>query len=143
MARELAAVKRLAPPGTRFGIQLAHAGRKASAQRPWEGGKPLGPNEDPWPTVAPSAIPFGENWHTPAEMTEADMARVRDAFINSIKRALRIGFDAIELHMAHGYLFHSFMSALGLGQNTPPCWLRSLARSSTTAFAFMFLFRPS
>jgi NADPH2 dehydrogenase len=96
----------------KFGIQIAHAGRKASAQLPWEGGQALKTGQDPWPTVAPSAVPAGTDWHTPAEMTEADMARVRDAFLNSIKRALRIGFDAIELHMAHGYLFHSFMSPI-------------------------------
>jgi 2,4-dienoyl-CoA reductase-like NADH-dependent reductase (Old Yellow Enzyme family) len=94
----------------KLGIQLAHAGRKASAQRPWEGGGSLPPDGDPWPTIAPSAIPFGENWHTPREMTLDDIARVREAFVNSAKRALRIGFDAIELHYAHGYLVHSFMS---------------------------------
>jgi NADPH2 dehydrogenase len=96
----------------KFGIQIAHAGRKASSQLPWDGGHALKAGQDPWPTIGPSALPFGENWHTPAEMTESDMARVRDAFVNSIKRALRIGFDAIELHMAHGYLFHSFMSPI-------------------------------
>jgi NADPH2 dehydrogenase len=94
----------------KFGIQLGHAGRKASAQLPWGGGLALKAGEDPWPTVAPSATPFGENWHTPAAATEADMARIRDAFVNSVKRALRIGFDSIELHMAHGYLLHSFIS---------------------------------
>jgi NADPH2 dehydrogenase len=96
----------------KFGIQLAHSGRKGSAQRPWEGGHALKAGEDPWETVAASAIPFGDNWHTPREATEADMNRVRDAFVNSTKRALRIGFDAIELHMAHGYLLHGFMSPL-------------------------------
>lgn len=96
----------------KFGIQIAHAGRKASAQKPWEGGLALKAGQDPWPTIAPSAVPAGEGWHTPAEMTEADMAQVRDAFLDSIKRALRIGFDAVELHMAHGYLMHSFMSPI-------------------------------
>jgi 2,4-dienoyl-CoA reductase-like NADH-dependent reductase (Old Yellow Enzyme family) len=94
----------------KFGVQLAHAGRKASAQRPWEGGGALKPHEDPWETMAPSAIPFGPGWHTPRAMTADDMARVRDAFVASAKRAVRIGFDAIELHMAHGYLAHSFLS---------------------------------
>ncbi|MBS0536950.1 MAG: NADH:flavin oxidoreductase/NADH oxidase [Proteobacteria bacterium] len=94
----------------KFGVQLAHAGRKASSQRPWEGGTYLRPNEDPWQTIAPSAIPFGEGWHVPREMTEADMDRVRDAFVSSARRALRIGFDEIELHLAHGYLMHSFLS---------------------------------
>jgi NADPH2 dehydrogenase len=96
----------------KLGVQLAHAGRKASAQRPWEGGVALKAGQDPWPTVGPSATPAGEGWHTPAAATEADMNRIRDAFLNAVKRALRIGFDTIELHMAHGYLFHSFMSPI-------------------------------
>jgi 2,4-dienoyl-CoA reductase-like NADH-dependent reductase (Old Yellow Enzyme family) len=96
----------------KFGIQLAHSGRKGSAHRPWEGGAPLKEPADPWPTFAASAIPFGEGWHCPREATEADMNRARDAFVNAAKRALRIGFDAIELHMAHGYLLHGFMSPL-------------------------------
>jgi NADPH2 dehydrogenase len=96
----------------RFGIQLAHSGRKGSAQRPWEGGGALTAAEDPWQTIAASAIPFGDNWHTPREATERDLDRVRDAFVNSAQRALRIGFDAIELHMAHGYLLHGFLSPL-------------------------------
>ena len=94
----------------KFGVQLAHAGRKASSQRPWEGAKALRPDQDPWPTFGPSALPWGEGWHVPREATEADLARVREAFVKSAERALRIGFDEIELHMAHGYLMHSFMS---------------------------------
>ena len=97
----------------KFGIQIAHSGRKGSAQRPWHGGNSLkAGDEDPWPTIAASAISFGDNWHTPREATEADMNRVRDASVNSARRALRIGFDSIELHMAHGYLLHGFMSPL-------------------------------
>ena len=94
----------------KFGIQIAHAGRKASAQKPWEGAGPLPAGADPWPTIAASPLPWGPNWHTPREVTEADMERVRQAFVSSAKRALRIGFDEIELHMAHGYLAHGFMS---------------------------------
>ena len=94
----------------KFGIQLAHAGRKGSSQRPWEGGTFLRPHEDPWDTIAPSAIPFAPGWHTPAAMTPDDLGRVRDAFVAAARRAVRIGFDAIELHMAHGYLLHSFLS---------------------------------
>ena len=96
----------------KLGIQLAHAGRKASSQRPWEGAKALGPNEDPWQTIAPSALPFGPGWHVPREMTVADIERAHAAFVAAATRAVRIGFDAIELHAAHGYLFHSFMSPL-------------------------------
>lgn len=101
----------------KLGIQLAHAGRKASAQRPWQGAKALGPNEDPWPTIAPSALPFGPGWHTPAAMTEDDMARVRASFTQAAHRAVRLGFDAIELHLAHGYLLHSFVSPLSNKRN--------------------------
>jgi NADPH2 dehydrogenase len=96
----------------KLGIQLAHAGRKASSLRPWEGGGALPPDADPWPTIAPSAIPFGPKWHTPRAMEEHDIARVREAFVNSAKRAVRIGFDLIELHYAHGYLAHSFLSPI-------------------------------
>jgi 2,4-dienoyl-CoA reductase-like NADH-dependent reductase (Old Yellow Enzyme family) len=96
----------------KFGVQLAHAGRKASSQRPWEGGGALKPGEDPWETIAPSALPFGPGWHVPREMTAADIERVREAFVAAAARAVRIGFDAIELHGAHGYLIHSFMSPL-------------------------------
>jgi NADPH2 dehydrogenase len=96
----------------RIGIQLAHAGRKASSQRPWEGAQALKSGEDPWETIAPSAIPFGPNWHVPREMTAADMERVRDAFVAAALRAVRAGVDAIELHGAHGYLLHGFVSPI-------------------------------
>jgi 2,4-dienoyl-CoA reductase-like NADH-dependent reductase (Old Yellow Enzyme family) len=98
-------------------IQLAHAGRKASSARPWEGAKALTAAEDAWPTIGPSALPFGPGWHTPAAMTEEDMARVNAAFTDAAKRSLRIGFDAIELHFAHGYLLHSFVSPLANKRN--------------------------
>ncbi len=98
-------------------IQLAHAGRKASAQRPWEGAKALTDAEDAWPTIAPSAIAFGPGWHTPRAMTEEDMARVTAAFTDAAKRALRAGVDAVELHFAHGYLLHSFVSPLSNTRN--------------------------
>ena len=96
----------------KLGIQLAHSGRKGSAQRPWEGGGPLQPNEDAWETIAPSALPYGPAWPVPRAMTAEDIARVQGAFVASARRAVRIGFDAIELHMAHGYLIHSFLSPL-------------------------------
>src|SRR5436309_4920710 len=94
----------------KLGIQLAHAGRKASARRPWEGGQPLGSGEDAWQTIAPSVLPFGADWPLPLDMSLAEMERVGDAFVGAAKRAIRIGFDAIELHGAHGYLIHSFLS---------------------------------
>ena len=101
----------------KLAIQLAHAGRKASSQRPWEGAKALTAEEDAWPTIAPSALPFGPGWHTPAAMTEDDMARVTTAFVDAAKRAVRVGFDAVELHLAHGYLLHSFVSPLSNKRN--------------------------
>jgi len=96
----------------KIGIQLAHAGRKASAQRPWEGAQPLKLEDDPWETIAPSAIPFGPNWPLPRETSLADIERVRDEFVAATKRAVRAGIDAIELHGAHGYLLHSFLSPI-------------------------------
>jgi NADPH2 dehydrogenase len=101
----------------KLAIQLSHAGRKASSQRPWEGGKALSSDEDPWPTIAPSAFPFGPGWHIPRAMTEEDMVLVRSAFVRAAKRAVRIGFDAIELHFAHGYLMHSFISPISNTRN--------------------------
>jgi NADPH2 dehydrogenase len=108
LARVVAQARRMG--GAKFGIQIAHSGRKGSAQRPWEGAAALKAEADPWPTIAASPIPFGDGWPTPREVTEADMERVRAAFVSSAQRALRIGFDEIELHMAHGYLAHGFMS---------------------------------
>jgi 2,4-dienoyl-CoA reductase-like NADH-dependent reductase (Old Yellow Enzyme family) len=110
LARAVAHCRRIG--SAKLAVQLSHAGRKASAQRPWEGGKALPPSEDPWPTIAPSAIPFGPGWHTPRAMTEEDMAHVRARFVDAANRAVRLGFDAIELHFAHGYLMHSFISPL-------------------------------
>jgi 2,4-dienoyl-CoA reductase-like NADH-dependent reductase (Old Yellow Enzyme family) len=96
----------------RLGIQLAHSGRKGSSRRPWEGGQGLKPGEDPWETIAPSAIAFGADWAPPREMNAEDFARVREAFVAASRRAVRLGFEAIELHAAHGYLIHEFLSPL-------------------------------
>jgi len=112
IARVLDAARRVAAPGTRFAIQLAHAGRKASCRRPWEGGQPLTAGEDPWATFGPSDFPFAEGGPVPVALDEKGLARVRDAFCHAADRAVRLGFDAIELHMAHGYLLHSFVSPL-------------------------------
>ncbi len=96
----------------KLGIQLAHAGRKSSARRPWEGGQPLAPGEDAWQTIAPSAVAFGPDWPVPREMAVADMEHVRGSFVEAAKRAIRVGMDVIELHAAHGYLIHSFLSPI-------------------------------
>jgi 2,4-dienoyl-CoA reductase-like NADH-dependent reductase (Old Yellow Enzyme family) len=97
----------------KIGVQLAHAGRKGSARRPWEGrGEGGTAPPDPWQTIAPSAIPFGADWAAPRAMTQDDIEEVRDAFAAAARRAVRCGFDAIELHMAHGYLLHEFLSPI-------------------------------
>jgi 2,4-dienoyl-CoA reductase-like NADH-dependent reductase (Old Yellow Enzyme family) len=95
-----------------IGIQIGHAGRKASSHPPFKGGKPLGPDESPWPTVAPSPIPYGEGWHTPHELTKEELTRLIDSYVAAVERAKRIGFDVVELHSAHGYLLHQFLSPL-------------------------------
>ena len=110
LTRVIAQARRMG--SAKFGIQIAHSGRKGSAQRPWEGALALKPEADPWPTIAASPIPFGDGWHTPREVAEDDMERVRAAFVSAAQRCLRIGFDEIELHMAHGYLAHGFMSPI-------------------------------
>ncbi|WP_406855928.1 NADH:flavin oxidoreductase/NADH oxidase [Alsobacter sp. KACC 23698] len=112
MGRALAAARAVALPGTKFSIQLAHAGRKASVQRPWEGGGPLKPDQDPWQTVGPSAIPFAEGWHVPKAADAHDLDRIEAGFVQAARRAVRLGFDAIELHGAHGYLLHEFQSPI-------------------------------
>jgi anthraniloyl-CoA monooxygenase len=94
----------------RIGLQLAHAGRKGSSGRPWEGGAPLA--EGGWDLVAASAIPYDTGWPTPRAMTRADMDRVRGEFVRAAEMAEAAGFDMLELHMAHGYLLASFISPL-------------------------------
>jgi 2,4-dienoyl-CoA reductase-like NADH-dependent reductase (Old Yellow Enzyme family) len=92
-------------------IQLAHAGRKASCAKPWDGGKPLAPSQGAWQTLGPSAIAFGD-YPAPREMTKEDIhATVRD-FDQAARHALAAGFDVVEVHGAHGYLLHSFCSPL-------------------------------
>lgn len=94
-------------------IQLAHAGRKASVEVPWLGGKPL-PVDNPrcWKTLAPSALPFHDGGPVPAAMTENDIATVVEQFASAARRAEKIGFQVAEIHMAHGYLLHQFLSPL-------------------------------
>ncbi len=102
-------------PNVKLAIQLGHAGRKASAQRPWKGGGPLGPADAPdlpWTTEGPSAIPYAEGWHTPVELDAAGLRRIKQAFVKATRRALRLGLDVVELHGAHGYLLNQFLSPL-------------------------------
>jgi NADPH2 dehydrogenase len=95
----------------KIGIQLGHAGRKASVHVPWNGGGSLNSGEGAWPTVSASAVPFGE-WHVPEAMSGQTMGRVKAAFVQAAERALRLDYDLIELHSAHGYLLHQFLSPL-------------------------------
>lgn len=98
--------------GAVAGIQLAHAGRKASTDAPWRGGASLSPAQGGWPVVAPSAIPFSEAHPVPAALDEAGIDSVVAAFEAGARRALQAGFRVIEIHAAHGYLLHQFLSPL-------------------------------
>ena len=111
LAKVLAHVRALSP--IKLGIQLAHAGRKASSKRPWDGGQ-LIPANDPfgWQTVAPSPIPHASHEPPPHELTVEDIKGLTAAFVASAKRAARLGFEVIEIHAAHGYLLHQFLSPL-------------------------------
>jgi 2,4-dienoyl-CoA reductase-like NADH-dependent reductase (Old Yellow Enzyme family) len=103
----------IAGQGAVPGIQLAHAGRKASTARPWEGGQPLGPDEGGWrPVLAPSAIPYRDDHPVPEALDLAGIERIISAFVTATRRALDAGFRIIELHAAHGYLLHEFLSPL-------------------------------
>jgi 2,4-dienoyl-CoA reductase-like NADH-dependent reductase (Old Yellow Enzyme family) len=97
--------------GVAIGIQLAHAGRKASTYSPWRGHNSVALDDGGWPTLAPSAIAFG-HYAEPVEMTHDDIARTRTAFVDAAKRADALGCDTVELHFAHGYLAHEFLSPL-------------------------------
>jgi 2,4-dienoyl-CoA reductase-like NADH-dependent reductase (Old Yellow Enzyme family) len=94
------------------GMQIAHAGRKASTARPWQGGNPLKTDDGGWQPLAPSPIPFADNDDVPREMSPAEIDGLVKRFAEAAKRALTAGFKVIEIHMAHGYLLHSFLSPL-------------------------------
>ena len=98
--------------GSAFGIQLAHAGRKASTKRPWDGGGVVASDEGGWEAVGPTATPFAGNYPVPRMMTRDDIAQVIEAFRRAAYRSRQVGFDVIELHAAHGYLIHEFLSPL-------------------------------
>ncbi|MBZ6078093.1 NADH:flavin oxidoreductase/NADH oxidase [Microvirga puerhi] len=94
-------------------IQLGHAGRKASTEVPWRGGKQLAPdNVNGWQTEAPSAVPFNIGDNPPTALDRNGLARVRNAFADATRRAARLGLDAVQIHAAHGYLLHQFLSPL-------------------------------
>ena len=108
LAMTIAGIARFSPAA--IGIQLAHAGRKGSAQSPWQGGKALGPDEQPWTTVSSSALPHLPGWPAAQALDEAGMTRVIDGFAQAARRAQRIGLQLAEVHAAHGYLLHQFLS---------------------------------
>jgi len=115
-ARQVEAFRRItdfvAARGAVAGIQLAHAGRKASTDVPWKGGRPLAAGEGAWTTLGPSQIPFDRGFPPPHEMTLADIDRVADEFTTGARRAVEAGFGVVEVHAAHGYLLHEFLSPL-------------------------------
>lgn len=100
------------------GIQLSHAGRKASERRPWDGETPVDAEdaaqrgEQPWTACAPSPLPYADGWPTPQEMTEADIARVIQSFADAARRSLDAGFRVVEVYAAHGFLIHQFLSPI-------------------------------
>jgi len=94
------------------GIQLAHAGRKASITRPWEGSRPLSPAEGGWNPIGPSPLPFGDGFATPVEMDATQIHEVLEAWASAARRAREAGFRVLEIHAAHGYLIHEFLSPL-------------------------------
>ncbi len=103
--------------GAAAAIQLGHAGRKAGTQRPWHGNGPLGEadrarGEAPWPVSGPSALAAAADWPVPRALDRDDMARLREAWRTATLRALDAGFDIVELHCAHGYLLHQFLSPI-------------------------------
>ena len=111
LAPILAAMRRHSP--IKIGIQLSHAGRKASTNVPWEGGAQIAPDApNGWQTEGPSAVPHTEGDAAPLALDAPGLERVRDSFVAAARRAHALGFDAIELHGAHGYLLHQFLSPL-------------------------------
>ncbi len=94
-------------------IQLAHAGRKASTAKPWDGGSQIAPDAaNGWQTVSASGMPFEQDEHPPLALDADGLARIRDAFADAARRSARLGIDAIQIHAAHGYLLHQFLSPL-------------------------------
>src|SRR5262249_50970871 len=111
IARTLESVRRWSDMP--IAIQLSHAGRKASTEVPWKGGAQIPPDDaEGWQTVAPSAVPYSPGEHPPVALDRDDLVRVRKAFVEAAQRAARLGIAAVQLHGAHGYLLHQFLSPL-------------------------------
>ncbi|NML47027.1 NADH:flavin oxidoreductase/NADH oxidase [Ramlibacter sp. G-1-2-2] len=111
LQRVLAAVRSFSP--IRMAIQVSHAGRKASSQAPWDGGRQIRPHEPlGWQTLAPSPVPHAESEAPPLALDRDGLRKVKDDFVATAQRAARLGFEGIELHCAHGYLLHQFLSPL-------------------------------
>lgn len=111
MGRVLESVRTWSPMP--IAIQLGHAGRKASTERPWDGGGQIAPDHaHGWQTVSASDIPFNAKYVAPTMLDAAGLKRVRDGFVDAARRAARLGIDAVQLHGAHGYLLHQFLSPL-------------------------------
>lgn len=110
MQKVLNGARSVATNDLKFAIQLSHAGRKGSHHVPWRGGQALTINEDAWITAAPSAVPFKKGSPLPEELNKNGMQKIIQNFVDATKRAVRLGFSAIELHGAHGYLIHEFIS---------------------------------
>jgi len=111
LARVLAAIRAHSP--IPLAVQLSHAGRKASSRAPWEGGTQIPPDAPAgWPTLAPSAMPHAEGEAPPEALDPEGLAKIRDDFVAAARRAARLGLDGIEIHAAHGYLLHQFLSPL-------------------------------
>ena len=115
LARVVKAIRAYSP--IKLGLQLGHAGRKASSRAPWDGGKQLPIAEGGWRTAAPSTVALNAGEELPAALDTDGLARVRDAFVATALRAERLGFELLELHGAHGYLLHQFLSPLSNQRN--------------------------
>ena len=110
LRRVLTAIRRYSP--IPIAMQLAHAGRKASTGLPWQGGQQIPQDEGGWQTLAPSPVPQNEGEPPPVELDAAGIDRIRKAFVATARRAVSLGIDALEIHCAHGYLLHEFLSPL-------------------------------
>jgi len=112
LADKLHRARAQAPANVRLAIQLSHAGRKASSAKPWEGGALLAPSQGGWATSGPSALSHLPGETPPHELTSADLDRMEASFVAAARRAARLGIEVVELHAAHGYLLHQFLSPL-------------------------------